>query len=452
MARKVFLGAIVLVVFSISSVFADSQSFTIQMTANGFKPQESTLYQNFTVSFINSDTIDHWPASDIHPTHDLYPEFDPTRPVAPGSSWQFTPQKVGNWKFHDHLHPHVKGVLIVKKAKAMLPQHQHPSLTEIIRQAFASLFGNNSQPVVSREDFKDKTQRQQLAVLQDMAEKKGVAKAWKYLNIQFAPTDGSSGNVHDLAHYVGGLIFQQKGLDGLNVCTRSFAFGCYHGFLDRAFQNNLDTIDKAIEACKKVGKENSGPFASCVHGIGHGVASFYQTSNLNHSLLVCSRLKAGQSFCYDGVFMEFARNASADFYKVNDPLYPCNTLAQKYSSACGRNIPSILFGRFHLSFENAVKQCQIAANQDLKLSCFDALGFTVTSWSKGSAQYIIDSCNTVEDSTFRSHCLTAGAGELVFQDIKDWKDSSVKVCQALFGNDKKKCDEYIWQIIKDYAR
>lgn len=449
MARILFL-IFLLLQFSIAEVFAHSSARTVAITSQGFSPHEITIDQNSTITFVNRDTVDHWPASDIHPTHDLYPEFDPTEAVSPGSSWDFVPKKVGVWKYHDHLNPHVKGVLIVEKEKSDV--QTEASFLENLKERFAAFFKNIPFFVSKKNSLREISKKRQFELLKRISDEKGLKQVWRYVIDVFSNEEGERGNVHDLAHFVGGLIYEKKGFEGLGICTQDFAFGCYHGFLDRAFQNNLDTIDKAVEACKKVGKENSGPFASCVHGIGHGVASFYQTSDLNKSLLACGRLKAGQSFCYDGVFMEFVRNASLDFYKVSNPLYPCNSLEQTYVFSCGRNVPAVFFGRFHLSFENAVKQCEASHNQDLKLSCFDALGFTVTSWSKGSARYIIDSCNAVEDSTFRWHCLTAGAGELVFQDIKGWKESALKVCAALSGVEKKTCDDHVRQIIRDYGR
>jgi len=75
----------------------------VQMTNDGFNPSEVTIKQGETVEFENVGTNDHWPASAIHPTHEVYPEFDPKAGVAPGESWSFTFDKVGEWKFHDHL-------------------------------------------------------------------------------------------------------------------------------------------------------------------------------------------------------------------------------------------------------------------------------------------------------------------------------------------------------------
>src|SRR2546421_517242 len=81
----------------------------IEMSQDGFSPQQITINSGDSITFVNKDTTDHWPASDLHPTHTIYPEFDPKQAIHPNSSWSFTPKRSGTFKFHDHLNPHKKG-------------------------------------------------------------------------------------------------------------------------------------------------------------------------------------------------------------------------------------------------------------------------------------------------------------------------------------------------------
>src|SRR3989344_8477497 len=83
--------------------WAHSDGVTIVMTKDGFEPAEMTVHRGEKITFLNSDTVPHWPASDFHPTHDLYPEFDPRKAVGAGEAWVFTPERGGEWRFHDHL-------------------------------------------------------------------------------------------------------------------------------------------------------------------------------------------------------------------------------------------------------------------------------------------------------------------------------------------------------------
>ena len=53
----------------------------IAMRSVGFEPSTLTVEKGTTVIFRNDEVRDRWPASDPHPAHDLYPEFDPKVPV-----------------------------------------------------------------------------------------------------------------------------------------------------------------------------------------------------------------------------------------------------------------------------------------------------------------------------------------------------------------------------------
>ena len=95
---------------------------TIEITSTGFVPSTLTINKGEPVNFINKDLNTHWPASDPHPLHNGYPEqggcigskFDACKPLANGEVWTFTFDIVGTWHYHDHLHPYLKGTIIVK--------------------------------------------------------------------------------------------------------------------------------------------------------------------------------------------------------------------------------------------------------------------------------------------------------------------------------------------------
>ena len=84
---------------------APSGEVVITMNNSGYTPDKVILKKGDTVKFVNAASEDRWPASNIHPTHQIYPEFDPKRPVSSGQSWSFTFDTVGIWRCHDHLEP-----------------------------------------------------------------------------------------------------------------------------------------------------------------------------------------------------------------------------------------------------------------------------------------------------------------------------------------------------------
>ncbi len=90
-----------------------NQPVTVLMEEDRFTPENLTIKKGTTVIFKNVDKVPRWPASNIHPTHTIYPEFDPLQPIDPGQSWNFQFDKVGVWKDHDHLIPSIRGIITV---------------------------------------------------------------------------------------------------------------------------------------------------------------------------------------------------------------------------------------------------------------------------------------------------------------------------------------------------
>lgn len=100
----------------------------IKITANGFEPEEVEITKGTKVTWINEQPNPSWPASAVHPTHEVYPGssikkcgtpeqnkiFDACRGLKQGESWGFVFNEVGEWYYHDHLNPSWKGEIIVK--------------------------------------------------------------------------------------------------------------------------------------------------------------------------------------------------------------------------------------------------------------------------------------------------------------------------------------------------
>lgn len=102
-------------------VYVGNASYSIFFTNEGYSPDTLTIKKGDQVIFVNQSDMDFWPASAIHPTHEVYPEgggclgsaFDACDALTPGTSWAFTFNEVGEWKFHDHLSPNFTGTIIV---------------------------------------------------------------------------------------------------------------------------------------------------------------------------------------------------------------------------------------------------------------------------------------------------------------------------------------------------
>ena len=57
----------------------------VKFTDNGLEPSTLTIKSGDTVTFENDSSDDAWPASNVHPTHLLYPGFDAKKPFCPAT-------------------------------------------------------------------------------------------------------------------------------------------------------------------------------------------------------------------------------------------------------------------------------------------------------------------------------------------------------------------------------
>lgn len=440
-----------LLFFSLPQTIFSTTTTTIEITKDSFKPQEVSVEQNSLVQFKNADTAYHWPASNFHPTHKLYPEFDPLKGLRPGETWQFIPKKAGIWKYHDHLFPHIRGTLIVKETKQNILE-KIINLIQKYTLGFSAFLPKEISPTpefsLIDKNFTSLSEKEQFLVLENKIEKEGLEKTWQFIIDTYKNTPL---NAHDLAHFTGQQIYEKKGLSSLSICDPSFAFGCYHGFTEAAFHKNLDDLGKIETTCQKVGQINSGPWASCIHGIGHGIGTYFDTTDLKGALSACDRLKNGANYCHDGVFMEFAISAPKSFYRLDNPLYPCDSLVEKYKQGCARQQPTVMKKYFSLAFEEIASICLNSKGETIKYFCIDSLGLDVGQRSLGNPQFIISECNKLNDPNSISQCISAAAGEIVFQKFPGWENNAFTACNSLPPRSKQDCIKRVNETIASYS-
>lgn len=88
-------------------------STVVTYTDTGFAPKTVTVKKGATVTFMNESTGSMWVASAVHPTHQLLPGFDQLKSVAKGGSYEYTFDKVGTWKYHNHVAASDTGTVVV---------------------------------------------------------------------------------------------------------------------------------------------------------------------------------------------------------------------------------------------------------------------------------------------------------------------------------------------------
>lgn len=86
----------------------------ITFDGSSYSSMNLTIDAGDTVTWRNEGSTNFWIASNVHPTHQLLPEFDANRPIAPGGSYSFTFTEKGAWTWHDHLRASLTGTITVR--------------------------------------------------------------------------------------------------------------------------------------------------------------------------------------------------------------------------------------------------------------------------------------------------------------------------------------------------
>ena len=100
----------------------------VTYTDSGFSPATVEVSVGETVLFRNESSQSFWPASAIHPTHQLYPGsdialcgtaeaagiFDACGSISSGGTYSFTFNEAGEWKYHNHLRATQTGTIVVE--------------------------------------------------------------------------------------------------------------------------------------------------------------------------------------------------------------------------------------------------------------------------------------------------------------------------------------------------
>lgn len=106
----------------------DITKVVINITSEGFSPNAVTIRAGSQVTFRNEEDKEHWPASEVHPTHSVYPGsgrekcgtaeerniFDACRGLKRGETFDFVFYEKGTWRYHDHLQTSFFGSVTVK--------------------------------------------------------------------------------------------------------------------------------------------------------------------------------------------------------------------------------------------------------------------------------------------------------------------------------------------------
>ena len=145
-------------------------------------------------------------------------------------------------------------------------------------------------------------------------------------------------DIHLLGHVVGDLLYQELGLDGIEICTHDLRNACSHSIVIGAFiEDGTDALDEIAEVCRNA-PGGPGAYTMCFHGLGHGVLS-YTGYRMEEAIELCKQTGTEEYFdreyieCAGGIVMEMMagiadqevwQSQKDNYFKEDDPLSPCN--------------------------------------------------------------------------------------------------------------------------------
>jgi len=389
---------------------------TIELTSDGFSPNQITISKGSAVKFITTTGKPFWPASNLHPNHGIYPEFDPKQPIDPHASWSFTFDEVGTWNFHDHLAPLYRGSITVLDQNSETPQ--------------ASIFSEDLNDCAKESDG------QKMACWEDvlrlLIKNKGITAAFAAYAELYNTEPIFAENCHDFTHQIGEAAYIQYAIKkdfGVTQAVAYCSYGFFHGFIEAMFQDT-GTLEQAREFCEYIDNKLKGQtsaFGACMHGIGHGVTDGSDETawgDVNALIAPGKKLceQVGKTdyekqICGTGVFNSLEGMYLGSKYKLNldrsDPLAICRKQETSYfKKACFDDFKDILMVITDDDFAKAAKFIEGITEDEYAQGAIDNLA-TYNAYiilRKPDYNYAIDICHNLQ-SRLHVACVSGlGAG------------------------------------------
>lgn len=332
MLIPLLLAVVACTVFGVWVIYEktrDVSSHVVKLTPDGFSPAFLAVETGDTVIFKTENGEAFWPASDEHPSHLSFPEFDPKKPIAPNEEWSFTFAKAGTYGFHDHIYPEFKGRILVGKEGTIDKTLEVVTFDECLHM---SPIGMKVSCWTVFLDHKIQTL--------------GVVEAFKvFTDVYNADPEFVALGCHGAVHLMGEEaydLYKEGGTVEFATTTTVCGYGFYHGFLGKLLHDKPD-LNEAVKFCEALrdsynGGGHDGIYQTCFHGIGHGMVEEsplpeYYWGNadalIDPALKACGLLPTAdqQRQCADGAFNGLTRfmvfSLFGFTYNTDDPLGWC---------------------------------------------------------------------------------------------------------------------------------
>lgn len=432
-----------------------NQTHVITLTEYGFSPATLTIQKGDTLTFKTTREKTFWPASNLHPTHTIFPEFDPQEPIEPDTSWSFTFNKLGTWKYHDHLAPSFEGSIIVTDKTSQ----DHNNYT-------ASL-ANRCQTVstgVSKLKCFDE-------LIDYTVKKKGLDEAFAVFSYLFDKDPDFATDCHQFAHRLGQKsyeLFVANQDFSLSTKTKYCGYGFYHGFMEKLVQNTND-MSKAREFCeladKKLALQTSDAGGACFHGIGHGAVEDVPDKKvwgnpqaiIAPALELCEKVSDTKEIlyrCITGVYNGLEIISTAKKYDLSlnpdDPMWICKIQKESYKEACFTQLVVAVMHVTGTDFAKSAEIIDLIPEDNYAIPALASLVVERVRLNKIDYQETIDYCRGLP-SRFHNICIISfGEGFLKYGPPEQEYVKARDFCASplLTEEEKTACFTRIFSILR----
>ena len=332
-----------------------------------FEPKEVTIKLGGIITFTNNSNKDFWPASNLHPTHNIYGEFDPRKPISPSESFTFTFEKSGVWGFHDHLTPTAKGTIIVAANK------NFKNYRNTIREADKRCEDPDVTKLQCWEGMVDAT----------VAEK-DLTSALELIANLYSTEPDFRVECHGFVHRLGENAYQKFANEQsikLSPKTAYCAYGFYHGFMETLLHtsgNPQEARDFCDYADRELRTQTTDAGGACYHGIGHGAVDGSDPTAwgdpikmIEPGMEICEGVAIEEHplyRCVTGVFNAIEILSIDSQYKLfdlqRDPFSLCHNQIYAYKEPCYTNMLPAVMRNYNGDFYKIARAIETEVRED----------------------------------------------------------------------------------------
>ncbi len=247
-------------------------------------------------------------------------------------------------------------------------------------------------------------------------------------------------NCHQIAHVIGRAAAKkyptlaETYAHGDNFCWSGYYHGAIETIASKLGRDKILSQINTVCADFLLKKPYGFDHYNCVHGMGHGLMAV-QDDNLFTALASCDSFegKWQQDSCYSGVFMENVMNEinpgeHSNYFKADDPLYPCTGVADKYKQQCYLMQTSHALKVENYDFSKVFSLCAGLATP-FDVTCYQSLGRDASGQSSSDIKLTVAKCLLGPTAIAQQNCFTGAVKDFISYYHSDTQ--GLALCQAI---------------------